>query len=236
MTDSAKGIMAMPRFLADAIRFIVEVIVYGIALSAAGAAFLTLWRMGAWRLAAFPAAYVALIFGFYTALLLVRVVFVRKVRPGSYSLSERGALRWIVADSMMRMIERSFLRGYLKEFAIPRYLFYRVMGAKIDASFMLGVDVRILDPWLLKVGPKSLIGSFVVISGHAVEGNTVTLAPVRIGANVTIGMRAILMPGASIGDGAMIGAGALVSKGTQVPAGETWAGVPARKMDRKEKP
>jgi acetyltransferase-like isoleucine patch superfamily enzyme len=228
----ANGIMATSFFVADGVRFLVELLVYGIAMSAAGAAFVPLWQLdqAVWRIVAFPAAYGGLIFGFYIALLLVRIVFLRKVRPGAYPLSDRGALRWIVADSIMRMVERSFLRGYLKEFAIQRFIFYRAMGAKVDTTFMIGWDVRILDPWLLEVGPNSLIGSFVVISGHAVEGDTVSLDPVRIGADVTVGMRAIIMPGVEIGDGAIIGAGALVSKGKKVPPGEIWAGIPAKKI------
>jgi acetyltransferase-like isoleucine patch superfamily enzyme len=229
---AAEGIMTRAFIAADVVRFLVELVVYGLALCAAGTAFWGLWGLGAWywRILAFPIAYAALIFGFCGALLLVRVVFVRRVRPGRFMLSERGARRWIVADSMMRMVERSFLRGYVKEFAPQRYVFYRAMGAKIDASFLIGWDVRILDPWLLEVGPNSLIGSFAVITGHAVEGNAVTLAPVRIGANVTIGLRAILMPGVEIGDGAVVGAGALVAKGKRIPPGEIWAGVPARKI------
>lgn len=44
----------------------------------------------------------------------------------------------------------------------------------------------------------------------------------------SIGAGAILLPGVRIGAGAMIGAGAVVTK--DVPAGETWAGNPARRL------
>ena len=51
-------------------------------------------------------------------------------------------------------------------------------------------------------------------------------ADVQIGTNVWIGCHVVVLPGVTIGDHAIIGAGAVVTK--TVPAGETWAGVPAR--------
>lgn len=51
-------------------------------------------------------------------------------------------------------------------------------------------------------------------------------APPIIGKHVVVGVGAVILPGVRIGDGATIAAGAVVTK--SVPAGETWAGVPAR--------
>lgn len=52
----------------------------------------------------------------------------------------------------------------------------------------------------------------------------------HVGAGASIGAGAIILPGISIGTGAMIGAGAVVTR--DVPAGETWAGNPARRLER----
>lgn len=230
--NNPDGLMALSYFTADCFRFAVELGVYGFALLPAGIVFVLLWRLEhiVWQVLAFPAGYICFILGFYLALLCLRLIFLRKIMPGEYSLKNRLALRWIVADSLMRLEERSFLRGYIKDFAIQRYLFFRTLGAKIDHSFLIGWDVKILDPWLLEVGAGTIIGSFAVISGHLVHGNTVTLIPVKIGDRVTIGMRAIIMPGVNIGHDAVVGAGAVVTKGTNIPPGEIWAGVPARKI------
>ena len=50
----------------------------------------------------------------------------------------------------------------------------------------------------------------------------------KIGNNVWLGAGAVVLHGVSIGDGAVIGANAVVVK--DVPAGEIWGGVPARRI------
>ena len=49
----------------------------------------------------------------------------------------------------------------------------------------------------------------------------------RVGRGASIGASAVILPGLIIGEGAMIGAGAVVT--SDVPAHETWVGVPARR-------
>ena len=51
-------------------------------------------------------------------------------------------------------------------------------------------------------------------------------APVKIGDNVWIGYRAMVLKGVTIGDNAVIAAGAIVTK--DVPSNSVAAGVPAR--------
>ncbi|MDE7180988.1 MAG: acyltransferase [Muribaculaceae bacterium] len=84
-----------------------------------------------------------------------------------------------------------------------------------------------------------LIASFVYISDHShgfVSGEELDEAPferplyskgpVRIGRNVWIGEKAVILPGVTVGEGAIIGASAVVSR--DVPARCVVAGNPAR--------
>lgn len=73
------------------------------------------------------------------------------------------------------------------------------------------------------VGHDSQIGTDCDIAPNAVVGGCVT-----IGNRVKVGMGAQIRPHVTIGDGARIGQGASVVR--DVPAGETWVGVPARRI------
>lgn len=67
------------------------------------------------------------------------------------------------------------------------------------------------------------VGDFVILGAGA-----------RIGGSVTVGRGAYIGSGASIRESTVIGPGALIGMGSvvvdDVPPGETWAGVPARRL------
>jgi len=63
------------------------------------------------------------------------------------------------------------------------------------------------------------------------QGND-EIKPVKIGNNVWIGRRAIILPGVSIGDGCIIGAGAVVSK--SIESNSVAVGTPARIVKKRE--
>lgn len=91
----------------------------------------------------------------------------------------------------------------------------------------------------LEVGDDSLIGPGVKIISYQhgiAPDQPIRLQPnqdrpIRIGRDVWIGANAVVLAGVKIGDGAVIGAGAVVTR--DVPAGEIWAGVPARFLRRR---
>jgi acetyltransferase-like isoleucine patch superfamily enzyme len=222
----------MPVMAGDVIRLIADLSLHGLAFVPAALAFFWLWGLGAWwaRLIAFAAAYAALAIAFPLVVLLFTVIFVPRITPGTCPMRSRQALRWIVAESMMLIVQRSFLRGYVDDFGPQRYLIYRALGARIDRTFFLGGGATILDPWALEVGRNVVIGSQSLISGHAIEGDALTVQTVRIGDGATVGMRSVVLPGAVIEAGAIVAAGAVVAKNVRIPAGEIWGGVPARKI------
>lgn len=83
-------------------------------------------------------------------------------------------------------------------------------------------------------GARIVSGSNVPGLGHgcsAIAPDAVQEASyVYIGVNASLFSNAVVLPGCHIGDGAVIAAGAVVLSGTEVPAGEIWAGVPARRV------
>ena len=89
----------------------------------------------------------------------------------------------------------------------------------------------------LQIGEDSMIGAhcYVITENHGKERTNVPFrrqgfngADVVIGRNVWLGCNVTVLPGVTIGDNAIVGAGAVVTK--NIPANETWAGVPAKKI------
>lgn len=103
----------------------------------------------------------------------------------------------------------------------------------------LGAGVNIMPGVIIynstSIGEGSLINTNAVIHHDAVVGAYTEISPAVhvlggavIGNDCMIGAGAMVLPRISIGNGAVIGAGAVVNK--NIPAGETWAGVPAKRI------
>ncbi len=114
-------------------------------------------------------------------------------------------------------------------------------GTEIGAFVEIGDDARIGR--MCKIGAFTFIPPCVTIGDGVFVGPRVTFMNDRyppsprgewlrtfVRDGVVIGAAASILPGVTIGEGAIIGAGAVVTK--DVPEGETWAGVPARRLDR----
>lgn len=105
---------------------------------------------------------------------------------------------------------------------------YLALGARFgENTYSAGT---ILDPPLTRIGDNCIVGHDAVLFSHAVEGESLSLAEIWIGNNVTIGAKAVIQPGVVIEDDAIIAVSAVVSKGTRVGRGELWGGVPARRI------
>jgi acetyltransferase-like isoleucine patch superfamily enzyme len=84
------------------------------------------------------------------------------------------------------------------------------------------------------IGPHSLIAPNVFITDHnhritrgqRIDAQGCEARPVRIGDDVWIGTRAVVLPGVTIGDGAVVAAGAVVRD--DVAPMQIVAGIPAR--------
>lgn len=96
------------------------------------------------------------------------------------------------------------------------------------------------EPWIITLGNNVHLTNGVQFITH--DGGTLLFRdrvpdleitkPIIIGDDVYVGTSALLLPGITIGDGSIIAAGAVVTK--NVPAGEVWGGVPARRIETSE--
>lgn len=83
-------------------------------------------------------------------------------------------------------------------------------------------------PNLIEIGKGCVITTGTVILSHFynTRDQGFYAGKVVIGKRVFIGMNTLIVNAVNIGDGALIGAGSIVNR--DIPAGEIWAGNPAR--------
>ncbi len=149
---------------------------------------------------------------------------------GPYYSNE--SLKWFLHNGLTYLARFTFL-----EFVTPspfNILFYKMMGMKIGKGVTIN-STWISDPSLIEMGDKVTIGGSVTIVAHYGQGGLLIIAPVKIGAGCTVGLKAAIMGGTEIGEGAKILPYSVIMPKTIIPAGETWGGVPAKKIEL-EKP
>jgi acetyltransferase-like isoleucine patch superfamily enzyme len=127
------------------------------------------------------------------------------------------------------MLFNALIRTHFLPVPLMR-LVYLALGARLGRNtYSAGV---ILDPPLTHIGDNCIVGHDAVLFSHALEGERMSLAAIKVGDNVTIGATAVIMSDVTIGSGAIVSAGAVVTKGTRIGSCEVWGGVPARLLRR----
>ncbi len=111
--------------------------------------------------------------------------------------------------------------------------FLKAMGMKIGRHAFINTEY-ISDPRLLEIGEDAALGGSVRICAHFGGGGHLTVAPVIIGARATLGLAVTVMGDVQVGDGATVLPNSVLLPGSRVGAGETWGGVPARRITREE--
>ncbi|WP_440709528.1 Pls/PosA family non-ribosomal peptide synthetase [Herbiconiux sp. YIM B11900] len=150
-------------------------------------------------------------------------LLLRGLQGGDYPRGGRWHLRLWLAEQIAHQVGAVSLAG------APWINYYaRALGARIADD----VDLHSLPPitGLLTVGRGASIEPEVDLSGYWIDGDTVRVGAVRIGAGSTVGARSTLLPGTRIGKRAEIEPGSSVFG--RVPSGQRWAGSPARRVGK----
>lgn len=179
-------------------------------------------------------AWLMMIVCFSLTLVFIKRIFIGPIPHGMYLLSvtnDKRVLRWLIADRLSKIMERSPFYPWVIEYSFFRNIYFKLMGAKIDSTLIASRTTSIPEPWCLQAGKNVIFGVGTAITGHKVEKQTLSLGPVKIGNNVTIGAKSIIFPNVEIGDNVLVGANSIVVSGSRIPAGETWSGSPAKKVE-----
>ena len=150
-----------------------------------------------------------------------RRLLLGNIKPGRYP---RHSLMTLRIWTLERLADGFALEGLAGTPWAARYA--RLLGHSVGAGARLGTIPSPAS--LAKIGPGATLEDDCDLHGWWIEGSELVVGEIEVGAGARIGTRALLMPGARVGAGAEIEPGALVSGA--VPAGERWAGCPARKV------
>ncbi|MCP3101863.1 acetyltransferase [Myxococcus sp. K15C18031901] len=141
---------------------------------------------------------------------------------------------WIHGDGQVQLGDRVVLDGRLAPIEL------HAMAA--DSLIVLGDDVAVEGGASLealqsiRVGPGARLGAFCKVMDnqhHPLRGNRherPPSVPLVIEAGVTVGSRAILLPGTQLQKGCSVAPGTVISR--RIPAGVTVGGAPARVLRR----
>jgi hypothetical protein len=153
----------------------------------------------------------------------VKWVVLGRVREGEYPLWGAYHLRFWFAQSLDDLFRAHY--AWLLQGTPLALLYHRLMGSAVGR----GAHIEgVLDGWdLVSVGEGATLNVLANVSAVAVEDNMLKLRPVRVGAGATVGVRAMVQPGASVGEGSKVEALSLVPGGEAIPPRERWAGAPA---------
>lgn len=155
-----------------------------------------------------------------------------RTRPdGSWKIAD---LEWPLLDWVRYMVSTHVVRVLVGTFfrSSPIWTLYmRMNGARIGHGVYVNT-LSISDHNLLDFGDGVIIGESVHLSGHTVEGGCVKTATVRLGRGVTVGLGSIVGIGVQAGDGSQIGALSVVPKYSRLDPHTTYAGVPARRIEK----
>lgn len=217
---------------------------YGLCIACVGAALAPAIAFFAWARDAVPGhpqwleyALLGAAFGLSYLIYGVTLVFVvpvvnfcigGRLRPWRGAYHSTMMVRWYFHNGLAYIVRYSFL-----EFITPsplNLLYFRMMGMKVGAGTYINSS-HISDPSLVILEEKVTVGGSAVIVGHYGVGGYLVLSPVVIRKGATIGLRAVVMGGTEIGEGAKILPNSVILPKTRVPAGETWGGVPAQRIN-----
>ena len=149
-------------------------------------------------------------------------------KGGYYTL---GAVPWFLHNGLFYLVRFTFLPfATLTPFGV---WFLKAMGMKIGRHAFINTEL-ISDPRFLEIGDDAALGGSVRIFAHYGGGGNLVIAPVKIGNRATLGAGACVMGDVEVGDGATILPHSVLLPGTRVPSGETWGGVPAKRITKEE--
>ncbi|MCW2677440.1 MAG: non-ribosomal peptide synthetase [Modestobacter sp.] len=161
------------------------------------------------------------------------------------------ALKWALVGRYRRRVEplwsgfvrrTEFVTGIYEAAAVPALLAWltgtpllgpalRLFGARIGRRTI--IETTYLTEFdLVDIGDDVAIGDGVSLQTHLFEDRVMKMAYVVIRDRASIGSKSVVLYDSIVEEDVTLAALSLVMKGETLPAGTSWCGIPAQKLDR----
>ena len=186
-----------------------------------------------WPLAGFGVGLAFFIAGFSLLVVvpLLNFLLPTRVKPFEGGYFSIASVPWFLHNGLFYIARYTFL-PYVTLTPFGRW-FLRAMGMRMGERVFINTEF-ISDPRLITLGDDVVIGGSVHLFAHFGGGGHLILAPTVIGARATIGQEATIMGDVHVGEDATVLPHSVLLPGSRVGAGETWGGVPARRIGDEE--
>gem|GEM_PF-7101303 len=145
---------------------------------------------------------ISLVFAPVILLLLVSIILrlLPRVKNGNHRIFSGSYYLWIIRDFTYEILTTShFLNNLLIRTKPIRNIIYSIMGLKNSNYFILGNDVKLLDPDKIKIGKYTFIGINTLIAPHIIRANRLILKEINIGEKCIVGAFCKILSGTKVG-------------------------------------
>lgn len=158
-----------------------------------------------WFSLAMLGAPLVLVTSFLAAVGLLRCL-IPPMKPGIYRIGlSKGFMAWFLTLCLGHAVRVSGLQPFFFTFYLTKYVYWRIMGAKIAYGVNSSIFANLADYPMIHIGRGSTLGAHVFLSGHTFVGDKVLLGKVVLGENVFLGFHVTVGPKTTIGSGSWIG-------------------------------
>jgi acyl-CoA synthetase (AMP-forming)/AMP-acid ligase II/acetyltransferase-like isoleucine patch superfamily enzyme/acyl carrier protein len=128
------------------------------------------------------------------AAIALKWLIVGRYRAGKSPLWGHGYLRWWLVRQFQRA---AGLGTFASSYALTT-LYFRLLGAKVGARTRIAPTADLGEFDLLTIGEDVCIEEYAIVRPFALEGGSMALKPIAIGANCSLGIRATVVPGTTL--------------------------------------
>lgn len=130
----------------------------------------------------------------------IKWIVIGRYQPGRYPIWGTYYLRWWFVDICRKL----FLRGVWGSNDVLLNTYYRMLGVQIGSGAKISLECDIAEFDLVTVGRNAAV-EMATLRGFCVDNGAMSLGPVKVGNNASLGWKSVVAPHTSVPDGAHLG-------------------------------